>query len=67
MTSRPTRKEYRVNLGLQEVTVACDTPTEAIRLARIKLSDENPRLFDLIQVADEARFQVSQSEDDSPS
>ena len=67
MTSRPTQKEYRVKLGLQEVTVACDTPAEAIRLARIKLSDDNPRLFDLIQVADEARFQVCQIEDDSPS
>ena len=67
MTSRPTQKEYRVKLGLQEVSVACDTPVEAIRLARIKLSDDNPRLFDVIQVADEARFQVREIEDDSPS
>ena len=68
MTNEPIpTKKFRVKLGFSEVLVECSSKEEAIRLARKKLSDDMPRLYDVIRSADEERFQVDEIHGDSPS
>ena len=62
--SKPTKK-YRVKLGLTEVTIECNSRDEAIRLARIKLTDDTPRLYDIILNAEDDRFDVNELPDNS--
>ena len=51
-------KKFLVKLGFSEVSVECGSKEEAIRLARKKLSDDMPWLYDVIHSADEEQFQV---------
>ena len=66
MSDKPVpNKKYRVKLGFNEVSVECNSREEAIRLARTKLSDDLPRLYDVIHKAEESKFQVDEVQDDS--
>ena len=60
-------KKYRVKLGLVEVVVDCRSKDEAIGLARTKLSDDMPRLYDVIHAAEDQEFQIDVIEADSSS
>jgi hypothetical protein len=62
---RSLTKKYRVKLGLAEVVVECCSKDEAIRLARTKLSNDMPRLYDVIQGAEDQEFQIDEIEADS--
>ena len=53
-------KNYRVKLGFTEVFVEGSSKEEAIRHARKKLSDDMPRLYDVIYQADDIEFQVNE-------
>ena len=64
-SKRRLTKKYRVKLGLVEVVVKCSSKDEAIRLARTKLSDDMPRLYDVIQGAEDQEFQIDEIEADS--
>ena len=66
-SERSLTKKYRVKLGLVEVVVECRSKDEAIRLARTKLSDDMPRLYDQIRGADDREFQIDELEADSSS
>jgi hypothetical protein len=61
---RPTKK-YRVRLGLVEVVVEGASKEDALRLARTKLSDDLPRLYDTIHGAEDQEFQIDEIEADS--
>ena len=63
---RATHK-YRVKLGFTEVEVECCSKENAIRLARTELSGDMPRLYDVIQGAEDREFQVHEIEADSSS
>ena len=58
----PTKK-FCVKLGFSRVTVECISKEEAIGLARKELSDDMPRLTDVIMTTDEKRFQVDEIQD----
>jgi len=60
-------KKYRVKLGLSEVVVKCRSKEDAIRLARKTLSDDMPRLYDVIHDAEDQKFQVDEIGADVPS
>ena len=60
----PTKK-YRVKLGLFEFEVECRSKDEAIRLARTRLSDDMPRLYDVIHGIEDQEFQIDEIEGDS--
>ena len=64
---RSLTKKFRVKLGLVEVLVECRSKDEAIGLARTKLSDDMPRLYDLIRGAKDQEFQIDEIEADSSS
>ena len=64
-SERSLTKKYRIKLGLAEVVVNCRSKDEAIRLARTKLSDAMPRLYDVIQGAEDQEFQIDEIEADS--
>lgn len=49
---------YQVSLGHAQVTVWSESRLDAIREARIQLSLEMPRLYDIIHSLDEGRFLV---------
>ncbi len=66
-SERSLTKKYRVKLGLVEVVVECRSKDEAIRLARTKLSDDMPRLYDLIRGAADREFQIDEMKADSSS
>ena len=51
-------KTYRVAVGHSEVTVQAKSPREAIRLARRKLAEELPRLYDVISSLEETKFSI---------
>ena len=53
----PTR--YRVSVGHASVTVDGCSPAEAIRVARIRLSLDLPRLYDVIHSLEDDRFEVT--------
>ncbi len=63
---RPTKK-YRVRLGLVEIVIEGRSKEDAIRLARSKLSDDMPRLYDIIHGAEDEEFQIDEIEADSSS
>ena len=54
----PTR--YRVCVGHSSVTVDGFSPAEAIHAARIRLSLDLPRLYDVIHSLEDHRFEVTQ-------
>ena len=49
---------YQVSVGHAEVTVVCGGKKEAIRLARMKLGLEMPRLYDVIHRIEDSLFRV---------
>ena len=49
---------YQVSVGHAEVTVVCGCREEAIRLARMKLGLEMPRLYDVIHRIEDSLFRV---------
>jgi hypothetical protein len=53
-------KKYRVQVGRAECTVSCGSATEAVRLARSRLADEMPQMWDVIQGIAEKEFRVDQ-------
>ncbi len=64
-SERHVTKKYRVRLGLVEVEVECHSKEDAVRLARMKLSDDMPRLYDVIHNAEDQEFQIDEIEADS--
>jgi hypothetical protein len=64
-SDRSLTKKYRVKLGLFEFEIECRSKDEAIRLARTKLSDDMPRLYDVIHDIEDPEFQVDEIEGDS--
>ena len=60
-------KKYRVKFGLFEIEVECRSKKDALRLARTKLSDDMPRLYDVIHGAEDPEFQIDEIEADSSS
>ncbi len=64
-TEQSLTKKYRVKLGLAEVVVQCRSKEEAIRLARTKLSDNMPRLYDAIHSAKDLELQIDEIKADS--
>ena len=49
---------FDVSLGFLHVKVKANSPLDAILLARRELSNEYPRLWDVIHKAEESRFVV---------
>lgn len=56
---KPEVRNYRVDVGHNTVLVRGSSPEEAIRLAKVKLSQELPRLWDVIQKMGPDRFKVT--------
>jgi hypothetical protein len=54
--------QYQVALGHVEVTVTGCDEAEAVRRARQQLSDELPRLWDRVYMAQETEFDVKRTE-----
>ncbi|MCP4190358.1 MAG: hypothetical protein GY768_07000 [Planctomycetaceae bacterium] len=50
---------YRVSLGHASVTVDGFSPAEALHAARIRLSLDLPRLYDVIHSLEDGRFEVT--------
>lgn len=66
MKSRPLPEDavsqcFRVRLGHHCVTVAGSSAQEAIAKARQLLSDQMPRLWDVISQLEDARFEVARA------
>ena len=62
MSNKPLEtKTFRVQVGHAEVEVACSSEQEAIRLARVKLGVEMPRLYDVIRLIDDKEFRVDEA------
>ena len=55
---RDSKTKYQVKVGHAEVSVQCANEDEAVRLARKLLSNDMPRLYDVINRLDVDRFQV---------
>jgi hypothetical protein len=49
---------FVVRVGYWEVRVQAHDPDEAIRLARLQMAHELPRLYDIIRSLANTRFQV---------
>ena len=62
MHNRLTQR-YQVRLGHSTVIVQATSSTEAIRLARKQLSDEMPRLWDVIHRLEDQQFRVDPRHD----
>lgn len=60
-SSRP-KQEFEVKVGLMSVVVRGASQEEAITNARAKLSNELPRMWDIIHGLDDSRFDVCQVE-----
>ncbi len=52
-------RQFEVTIGYSRVTVAGETREDAIRKARLALSQEMPRLYDLIHDVDDGCFHVA--------
>lgn len=52
------KREYHVRVGHAQTTVVCCTVDEAIRLARKRLSEDMPRLWDVIHKINDKEFRV---------
>ncbi len=62
MTNTPAEtKLFRVKIGHAEVEVSCSSKQEAVRLARMKLGVEMPRLYDVIHCIDDRQFRVDEA------
>ena len=62
MSNKPQEtKSFRVQVGHAKVEVVCSSEQEAIRLARIKLGVEMPRLYDVIHRIDDKDFRVDEA------
>ena len=57
-TNHQTLKVFLVRVGHWEVHLKARDDEEAIRLARLQLARELPRLYDVIRELAESRFQV---------
>jgi hypothetical protein len=57
-TNHPTLKMFLVRVGHWEVRLKARDSAEAIRLARLQMARELPRLYDVIRELTESRFQV---------
>lgn len=57
MSPSPLNK-YRVKVGHVEIAVEAATREEAIVLARRRLAEEHPRLYDVIRALAPTRFEV---------
>ena len=55
---QPKKDRYRVQIGETSVTVESDSREGAIRLARFKLADDMPRLWDMIFRIADGQFRV---------
>ena len=55
------RSVYRVRVGHTEVTVKATSADEAITLARLQLSQDLPRFYDIIQTLEPTRFDVREA------
>ncbi len=53
-------KRFRVKVGLAKCTVTCDSPTEAIRMARAELRREMPQMWEAIDGIADKEFRVDQ-------
>ena len=62
---RSPTKKYRVRLGLFEFEVECGSKDEVIRIARTKLGDDMPQLYDVIHGSEDQKFQIDEIEYDS--
>jgi hypothetical protein len=51
-------ESYRVKLGHLEVSVRCRGAQEAVRIARQQLSQDLPRLYDVIHQLEADRFRI---------
>jgi hypothetical protein len=59
MTSNdPPRQVFLVRVGHWEIQVKALDDEEAIRLARLQMAHELPRLYDVIRELSASRFQV---------
>ena len=57
-TNREPLEIFLVRVGHWEVRVKAHDDSEAIRLARLQMACELPRLYDVIQALTASRFQV---------
>ena len=51
---------FQVKVGLAECTVTCDSPIEAIRMARAALRREIPQMWEVINGIADKEFRVDQ-------
>ncbi len=54
-------KTFSVKIGHAEVEVCCSSKQDAVRLARLKLGVEMPRLYDIIHCIDDKQFRVDEA------
>jgi hypothetical protein len=59
-TNKSQLHEYKVTLGHVEVTVTGRDEADALRRARQQLSNELPRLWDRVYMAQETEFRVNE-------
>ena len=52
------KKVYHVHVGHFQLKLVCRDEAEAIRLARRRLRDEFPRLWDVVQNLRDERFRI---------
>jgi hypothetical protein len=53
-------KRFRVKVGLAEYTLTCDSPIDAVRLARSELRRELPLMTEVINGIADKEFRVDQ-------
>ena len=53
-------KRFRVKVGLAEYTLTCESPIEAVRIARAELRSELPLMTDVINGIADKEFRVDQ-------
>lgn len=53
-------KKFHVRVGLAECTVVCGTEQEAVRLARVKIGQEMPKVRTLLHNIHDKEFRVDQ-------
>ena len=57
-TNERSLKTYRIHVGHWEICLKARDTEDAIRLARLEMARELPRLYDVIRKLTAARFQV---------
>ena len=58
MNEQQSNRQFRVSVGFASVTVECPSREDVIQIARRRLCDDMPRLWDVIRQLDESRFQI---------